>query len=153
MSYLTDHYLLCYHKLMLSQRQENFCLNIVSGMNQTQAALKAGYSPLFLDTNANKILKSTRIAARLEELRVPAVNSTKMLVAEREDRLSVIGREDLISDKGTLLRAHNITAIQELNKMDGSYAPAKTDHTFNGEGLSEVLQKLRGYNPKQLEQE
>ena len=39
-----------------------------------------------------------------------------------------------------------------IDRTDGKVIQ-QTDHTFNGEGLSTVLQRLRGYNPKQLTEE
>ena len=137
---------------MLTQRQENFCLNIVSGFSQRDAYIQAGYSTNqnhnTIDKHACDLSANAKVAGRIAELRKPAIDSAKMLVAEREERLSEIARANMIELKhaGT-----EYTAIQELNKMDGSYAPARTDHTFNGEGLSTVLLRLRGYNPKQIE--
>ena len=128
---------------MLTQKQEDFCLNIVSGMSATDASLQAGYAD---PNHTSLMLKTVKISERITELRQPTVDCTKMLVAEREEKLSDIAREDIISAKGTPLRGPNISAIQELNKMGGDYAPVKTDHTFNGEGLSEILLKLRGYD-------
>ena len=103
---------------MLTQKQEDFCLNIVSGMSATDASLQAGYAD---PNHTSLMLKTVKISERITELRKPAVDSTKMLVQEREERLSDIAREDIISVKGTLLRDGNIRSIQELNKMDHIY--------------------------------
>lgn len=109
---------------MLTQKQENFALNLFSGMKQRDAYLKAGYSKkqlsATLDENASRMASDSKVVARLRELRAPTANSTKMLVAEREDRLSEFGRET-IEGKYGISRQSNITAIQELNKMDGAY--------------------------------
>lgn len=131
---------------MLTQKQEDFCLNIISGMTATNAALTAGYansSP----TNTTALLKTTKVARRLTELRRPREKSTIATVEERQERLTTFIREDLAGKYG-IARHSNIQATAELNKMTGDYAPIKTDHTFNGEGLSDLLLKLRGY--KQL---
>ncbi len=118
----------------LTQKQEGFCLNIVQGMPQRDAYINAGYSSnqksSSIDENACVLAARIKIISRIEELRQPQANSTKMLVAEREERLSEIGREDIISAKGTPLRGPNITAIRELNQMDGVYPPEK--HAFLG---------------------
>ncbi|KKL11636.1 hypothetical protein LCGC14_2543820 [marine sediment metagenome] len=121
---------------MLTQKQEDFCLNIVSGMSATDASLQAGYAD---PNHTSLMLKTVKISERITELRKPAVDSTKMLVQEREERLSDIAREELSSAKGTPLRGPNISAIQELNKMDGSYAPEK--HAVLGAIIIEVVYK------------
>lgn len=135
---------------MLTQKQETFTIEYYKTGHATNSAIVAGYAPRAAYAMASENLTKPKIIARLAELRSPPVNSAKMEVQEREERLSEIGREDITTLKGTPLRAPNISAIAELNKMGGDYAPVKTDHTFNGEGLAEVLGKLRGY--KQLEQ-
>ena len=138
---------------MLTQKQELFTLNIFKGLTQRESWIQAGYSsnysPAVIDINACRLADNTKVKLRLEELRTPAVNSAKMSVVERETRLSEFGRED-IEGKFGINRQSNIQAIAELNKMGGNYAPVKTDHTFNGEGLSDVLLKLRGYKAPEL---
>ena len=43
--------------------------------------------------------------------------------------------------------ADRVRALAELNKMDGSYAPAKLDHTTNGKELPQTTIQI-GYGPK-----
>ena len=57
-----------------------------------------------------------------------------------------------IADKLTnLAKDGDLKAIDMfIDRTDGKVIQ-QTDHTFNGEGLSDLLLKLRGYNPKQIE--
>ncbi len=112
---------------MLTQQMEGFTLDILKEIPQGQAYANhyKVKSMAVADSCATKLLRKAQIVARLQELRKPAVDSTKMLVQEREERLSELAREDIISVKGTLLRDGNIRSIQELNKMEGAYAPEK----------------------------
>ncbi|KKN50763.1 hypothetical protein LCGC14_0629330 [marine sediment metagenome] len=119
---------------MLTQKQESFALNLFSGMKQREAYLSAGYSAKQLsstiDENASRMAADSKVKARIEELRLPAVNSTKMLVAEREEKLSEFGRET-IEGKFGISRQSNIAAIQELNKMDKLYTDSPATYQDN----------------------
>lgn len=43
-----------------------------------------------------------------------------------------------------------VTPFKEVwDRIEGKVVD-RTDHTFDGDGLSELLNKLRGYNPKQI---
>ena len=85
--------------MKLTQRQENFCLNVFSGMPQREAYLKAGYSPnsslAVIDVNASKLAKNNKVLLRLEELRSKAESDKIMSVQERKERLSEIARARL----------------------------------------------------------
>lgn len=136
--------------VLLLQKQEDFCLKILSGMTQREAYLQA-YNPHHqnainnADSLSSRLSSTVKIIERLEELRQPSINSTKMLVAEREERLSDIARanvwhfkddDDIVAD---VRFNDNISAIKELNKMDGSYAPEK--HAILGDITIEVIYK------------
>ncbi|KKM79917.1 hypothetical protein LCGC14_1345180 [marine sediment metagenome] len=113
----------------LTRKQEGFTLDLFQGLSET-AAYKNNYSIESMSkgaiyVEACRLAANPKVSLRLDKLRQPQANSTKMLVAEREERLSEIGREDIISAKGTPLRGPNITAIRELNQMDGVYPPEK----------------------------
>ena len=134
----------------LTQRQETFCLKYFEVGNATEAALIAGYAPKYCATNTDKLLKNTKIKARLEELRQKAEDATVATVLERKQILTEIARgrfadfmknltpEKLNSaalqeikvvshggddpTKTTTIKLHNpINAIAELNKMERIY--------------------------------
>ena len=102
---------------ILTQRQEEFCLGIVSGLSASEAIRKAGYG-ILAETHTTSLLKTAKISKRIEELRERTASEKVMTVRERKERLSTIGREDLTNDKGSIIRSSNTAAIQELNKME-----------------------------------
>ena len=55
----------------MTERQKRFCDEYLISLNATQAAIKAGYSEKYANTNANKLLQNTTIkefiAARMGE--------------------------------------------------------------------------------------
>lgn len=83
----------------LTDKQERFCLNLVSGMSQREAFLQAGYSqgmaPATVDVKASQLAAADKIKIRLAELRQAAVDKTIMSVVERKQRLSEAGRADI----------------------------------------------------------
>lgn len=134
----------------LTQKQETFCLKYFEVRNATEAAIIAGYNPKYCATNTAKLLKNTKIKARLEELRQKAEDDTIATVLERKQVLTEIIRGRFIDFmknptaeklnsaalqeikvinrggenpvKTTTFKLHNpIPAITELNKMDGIY--------------------------------
>jgi phage terminase small subunit len=119
---------------VLTQKQENFCVNIVSGMTQRDAWINAGYSGNYpvasIDSNACTLANETKIQQRIQELRDKAVASNPkiMSVTARLERLSQIASEDIRSPKGTPIRGPNIQAITEHNKMEHIY---DVQPTFN----------------------
>ena len=52
--------------------------------------------------------------------------------------------------KGAIACEPSSTHLKEVWDRNEGKVADKTDHTFNGEGLSEILSKLRGYNPPEL---
>lgn len=80
----------------LTQKQENFCLNIFQGMTQRDAYIKAGYSSkqsvAVIDKNACELLKNSKLVVRLNQLREKAQNSKIASVIERKEILSEIAR-------------------------------------------------------------
>jgi len=80
----------------LTPKQEQFTLNIFSGMSQREAYIKAGYSsnmlPNTIDRNASALANSNKILTRLNALKKKAESDKVMSVKERKERLSEIGR-------------------------------------------------------------
>ena len=80
----------------LTAKQEQFTLNILSGMSQREAYIKAGYSPntsmAVIDVQSCRLSKNTKVLLRLEELSQKAESAKIMEVKERKERLTEIGR-------------------------------------------------------------
>ena len=148
---------------MLTQRQEAFTLNLFKDVPQNEAWGLAGYSTNYsqevIAVNASRLANSTKVKLRLQELRQPAVNSAIATVDERRERLSTFIREDLESDRGTVIRHSNIQATAELNKMEQVYETGtninidnRTIHvTVSSEKGKEQLSKLKGDGLPELE--
>ena len=81
---------------MLTQKQENFTLNILKGMTQREAWIQAGYSSNYpladIDSNACRMEKTSKIQTRLAELRALAAKPTIATVQERQEILTGIVR-------------------------------------------------------------
>ena len=111
----------------LTAKQEKFCQNLLSGMNQTEAYKNAyDCDNMQIETitnNAYMLSKNSDITARMLELYNMAAKPVIMSVMKRKKRLSDIAEEDIIS-KGVPVRTWNLQAIDLLNKMDDVY---KTD--------------------------
>lgn len=123
-------------KPLKNTRHEKFVLNLIKGMTQTQAAIEAGYTPSRARFTGRDLATNSHIIARRESLQLEAKSDTVLTVTERKERLSILASEDNKGQFG-LNRSPNITAIAELNKMEGSYAPEK--HAILGDILIEVV--------------
>lgn len=80
----------------LTTKQEQFVLNVFSGMPQREAYLKAGYSSntsmAVIDVQSSRLSKNAKVLLRLEELRQKVASDKIMEVRERKERLSEIAR-------------------------------------------------------------
>lgn len=52
----------------LSDKQERFCQEYTKDLNQTQAAIRAGYSPKTANQQASRLLTKVNVQARIAEL-------------------------------------------------------------------------------------
>jgi phage terminase small subunit len=124
----------------LTPKQEKFCLNLFSGMSQREAYIQAGYSanssPEVIDVTACNLVKSPKVALRLQELKNKAETSRVMSVIERKERLSEIAKDK--TDKRT-----SIAAIAELNKMEHLYSENQVNVNV-GVSIREVEVRLSG---------
>lgn len=75
---------------LANARHENFCLNLVSGMSQTEAYIKAGYSPRGANGEASKLISNHIISARIRELQKASESSKIISVQKRKERLTEI---------------------------------------------------------------
>jgi len=126
--------------ILKNNRHEKFALAIFKGMSQKDAAIEAGYSPRTAIASASRLLTNVNIASRITQLQSQTESEAIMSVKERKERLSEIAKEDIYSYKGTLMRTGNISAISELNKMEGEYPATKLEHDL-GEGTKILWMK------------
>ena len=107
----------------LTQKMEKFCVLLFETGDPRQSAIGAGYSEKSASTIASLNRDKPVIQRRLEALNKMAEESSRSTRLEREQRLTVFEREDILNEKGILIRTSNISAISEHNKMDGIYSP------------------------------
>lgn len=151
------------NNIKLTQKQENFCLNLFKGMYQRDAYIDAyhpKYAMMTIDGNASRLANNEKILARLAELRALATSEKVMPEIARKEKLSEFarakltnfikvngdsieidldgednaalqevsieawrgGKDERASSRTSKVKLINpITAIAELNKMDGVY--------------------------------
>ena len=152
------------NKPFLSPRQELFCQEYIQpGATAASAMIKAGYAPKFAATWSTRLLKVSKVKARVQELRdeitAQTLAETISTEIERKERLTAFQREEITGKSGNPVRYSNIEAIKELNKMDHIYEerPNYNDNRqynfiVQGEGSKEKLGLLlRGAEPKELD--
>lgn len=110
-------------KKNLTEKQHNFVNNYISnGFNATSAALDAGYSPKYAESQAYKLVNHPAINERLSDAYKEAEKTIGVPFDERANILKQIIKScensPIAQDKRVM-----ITAIAELNKMTGGYAP------------------------------
>jgi len=110
---------LCYNvsmKAKLTDKQENFAIEYTMNGGNATAAYKKHYNvgEDTLDTtnwrNAHKLLKNSKVEARLFELRQERYSGKIMSIEERKVKLA-----EMFS------RADDLKALEILNKMEGVY--------------------------------
>lgn len=104
---------------MLTKNQEQFAQNIINGMNQTDAYRSAYPTQRGSDktiwANASRLMKNSKVIARIEELRDKVATPAIMSAQKRLEWLTgTIAREEVsVGDK--------LRAIDIMNKMQGEY--------------------------------
>jgi phage terminase small subunit len=94
----------------LTAKQENFCLAYLETGNASEAYRKAGYSPKMSDATVHeaacRLLKNSKVVARLQELRKPIMDRHNItiddLIAELdENRMAALTAETVQSSAAT----------------------------------------------------
>ncbi len=137
----------------LTQKQQRYAQFLFEGCSQREAYVKAGYSAnmavTMIDRNACELAKSTKVSARLAELRKKAEDASVMTVVERKQRLSEIARARLTdyqqhgADGGWINvgpESPNTAALSEI--------VSTTKYDDNGASPT-VISRLRLHNPVQ----
>ena len=111
----------------LSEKQKRFVSEYLIDLNATQAAIRAGYSAKTARSVGSENLTKPDIAAAIAEGQAKAAERAEWTAAERMASLKEIFDREAISDARVA-----IAAIAEANKMQGSYAPEKREHSGPG---------------------
>ncbi len=113
-------------------RHERFCLEIVNGCTQTEAARRAGYS-VCNPVVTYRLVNYPDVQSRIKELREATASVRILSAVQRKERLS-----DIAQAKDAKYR-DAIEAIAELNKMDGAYAPARTETINQSTAIKTII--------------
>jgi hypothetical protein len=121
-------------------KHEAFAQNLCAGMTQRQAYMAVypksqTWKPESVDQNACHLYKRPEVFARVRELKDEAAMRSVMTRAERMVALS-----NMAKDEDLYVKAR-VAAINELNKMDGSYERKKLDVTVNAD-ISDIASKV-----------
>lgn len=96
----------------MTAKQQRFCDEYLIDLNATQAAIRAGYSKKFTNTNASKLLQNTTIKEYIEKR-----------LAEKEDAL--IAKQDEVMKYLTsvMRREKNENVVVTISEKRSFYAP------------------------------
>lgn len=109
--------------VLKNARHETFAQGLAKGMSATDAYTAAGYAGD--RTAASRLSTNVNITRRVDEIKNRVAEKAEWSAADRLLSLKVIHDASTKDDRRTA-----IAAIAEANKMQGSYAPTKTE---NGE--------------------
>jgi phage terminase small subunit len=119
--------------VLSNARHEKFAQALAAGMNATEAYAGAGYKGD--RTAASRLSTNVNIGRRVRELQSKAADRAEWSAADRLKTLSeIVGRTALTDPRVA------VSAISEANKMQGSHAPAKNEHSDPG-GWSQAEDK------------
>lgn len=90
----------------LNDRQELFCIEYIKDLNQTQAAIRAGYSQKTARSIGNRLLTNVDIQARIDVLKSQRVEEVKIdanYVLKRLLEIDSLDVADILDDENNLL--------------------------------------------------
>lgn len=110
----------------LTQKQENFCLAYIETGNASDAYRKAypgtRMSDKTLNEAASRLLKNSKVVARLEELRKPVTESAQITLEQHLSKLE---------------------ELRELAKEEGKYGPAIQAEIARGKAAGLYVEQSR----------
>lgn len=125
------------HLTILTPKQENFCMAYIESGNASaayrQSYLAEKMKPETVNRKATELMANGKIAARVELLQEAAKERFEISVDKKKAWLVDIIEHSVKEESWNGSEA--IKAIAEVNKMDGDYAPSKTENkVFVGGG-------------------
>ena len=119
--------------MILTPKQERFCVEYLVDCNATQAAIRAGYSAKTARSQGQRMLTNVDIKSKIDELREELKSSRIASAVERMEFLTQVMRGDITEEvvlvtkqKGVIhdfkqaYVSDRIKAAIELDKMDKS---------------------------------
>ena len=127
----------------LTPKQQKFADEYVATGNATEAAIKAGYSKNYANTNASKLLQNTTIKQRVEKRMAEIADAKIMKAKEAMERLTEIARGErkeevvLMSPRGDVITIEkapdNATVIRAIQEILKRYPTAKQAEKMQAE--------------------
>jgi|HubBroStandDraft_1064217.scaffolds.fasta_scaffold00305_24 hypothetical protein len=127
-------------------RQNKFIDAVVSGKSMRQAAIEAGYEPATITVKSHQMMKNPFLRKKVEDAVKKAQEHLELTFEWKLRQLKELV-ERALPEHNREFSTAAISAIAEMNKMQGHYAPDKTvsatmtvdaDFTI----LSELMDKL-----------
>lgn len=113
--------------VLKNARHEAFAQALAKGMTATDAYSAAGYKGD--RTAASRLSTNVNISRRVDQIKNRVAEKAEWTAADRLRDLKTIFDASAADDRRTA-----IAAIAEANKMQGSYAPVKREHSGPGGG-------------------
>lgn len=125
----------------LNERQRVFARALAEGASQAAAYRKAfdckGKSEAAVASNASRLAKNDKVREFVAQLGAQADVRAVMGRQERMEWLSRLVEEAAGGEPAVV--ANGIRALQELNKMDGAYAPERVEARVEECAFAQVL--------------
>lgn len=143
-------------KPLKNQRWEKFCQNIMKGMNQTEAYIKAGYSKNWADGHSARLAVNGSIVQRLNTLRKQAHKDYEISRNKILKLLDNMLDSDVITVTETELKELPKSirlCVKEIDykKKDGKVVSAKLK-LYNKQKAMDIVNRMQGYyEPEKLE--
>lgn len=114
----------------MTERQQRFCDEYLIDLNATQAAIRAGYTAKYANTNAAKLLQNTTIAEYIAQRKAERVQRTEItqdMVLRELANIAFSNAADYaaVVEKDVVLTGENGTAIKVYDE-DGNPVKYKT---------------------------
>lgn len=138
-------------KNSVNEKQEQFCQAIIHGKTQRQAYYVAypnsqKWKPENVDARASNLINSTKVLARITELRVETAEENQITRNDLIDQLKSIGFVDI--DLENIKPSDKIKALEVMAKILGYDKPAP-DESVNKivDSLADLLGSLSAPSP------
>ena len=110
--------------MTLTAKQERFISEYLIDLNATQAAIRAGYSEKTAQEQSSRLLSNVMVQQAVSDAQNRVAEKAEWNAADRLRMLAGIAEANMQDDPRVA-----VSAIAEANKMQGSHAPTKTEHT------------------------
>ncbi len=110
--------------MTLTPKQERFVSEYLIDLNATQAAIRAGYSEKTAQEQSSRLLSNVMVQQAVSDAQNRVAEKAEWSAADRLRMLADIAEANMKDDPRVA-----VSAIAEANKMQGSHAPMKTEHT------------------------